>query len=69
MQAKLVKQEQQNIDGQFEKKKKSAEVAQKMYVVRFLVNGQARLFDTILLPPLSDVPRAVHSQRRTTSRG
>lgn len=31
-QAKLVKQEQQAIDAQFEKKRKNAEVAQKMYV-------------------------------------
>jgi V-type H+-transporting ATPase subunit E len=29
--AKLVKQEQQAIDAQFEKKRKGAEVAQKMY--------------------------------------
>ncbi len=36
LQAKLVKQEQQNIDAQFEKKRKGAEVAQKMYVVRRL---------------------------------
>lgn len=31
VQAKLVKQEQQAIDAQFEKKRKNAEVAQKMY--------------------------------------
>ena len=32
-QAKLVKQEQQAIDAQYEKKRKGAEVAQKMYVM------------------------------------
>ena len=32
VQAKLVKQEQQAIDAQYEKKRKGAEVAQKMYV-------------------------------------
>ena len=32
VQARLVKQAQQNIDVQFEKKRKGAEVAQKMYV-------------------------------------
>lgn len=31
-QAKLVKQEQQAIDAQYEKKRKGAEVSQKMYV-------------------------------------
>lgn len=31
-QAKLVKQEQQAIDAQFEKKRKASEVSQKMYV-------------------------------------
>jgi hypothetical protein len=33
LQARLVKQEQQAIDAQYEKKRKGAEVAQKMYVV------------------------------------
>jgi hypothetical protein len=33
LQAKLVKQEQQAIDSQYEKKRKGAEVSQKMYVV------------------------------------
>ena len=32
LQAKLVKQEQQAIDAQYEKKRKGAEVSQKMYV-------------------------------------
>lgn len=32
MQAKLVKQEQQAIDSLYEKKRKGAEVSQKMYV-------------------------------------
>lgn len=34
IQAKLVKQEQQAIDAQFEKKRKNAEVAQKMHVAQ-----------------------------------
>lgn len=34
-QAKLVKQEQQAIDAQYEKKRKGAETAQKMYGISF----------------------------------
>lgn len=36
IQAKLVKQEQQAIDAQYEKKRKGAEVAQKMYVLPYI---------------------------------
>jgi hypothetical protein len=36
--AKLVKQEQQAIDAQYEKKRKGAEVAQKMYELRYICN-------------------------------
>ena len=35
LQAKLVKQEMQNIDQQFERRRKQAEVSQKMYALSF----------------------------------
>lgn len=40
-QAKLVKQEQQAIDAQYEKKRKGAEVSQKMYVLIVLTPMKA----------------------------
>lgn len=42
-QAKLVKQEQQAIDAQYEKKRKGAEVAQKMYVLTMLTPLRSKL--------------------------
>lgn len=59
-----MKQEQQNIDGQFEKKRKGSEVAQKMYVSSGFLNNSFALGGCCEQPSLSAVP----SRRRTTSR-
>jgi hypothetical protein len=57
VQAKLVKHEQQAIDAQYEKKRKGAETAQKMYV-----SGHLRPRTSTL------TPLPAHSRRSRTNR-